>query len=117
MRHSTGTPTKAEAARMDAIKEAGICLACYQHGYKQPAHVEIHHLLSGNKRRGHGFTVGLCVWHHRGLPPCGWDSAQAEYELGPSLARGSKPFRAMFGTDDELLSIQNEMIGQGENLW
>jgi len=32
-------------------------------------------------------------------------------ELGPSLADGSKPFRAEFGTDAELLTIQNELLG------
>lgn len=31
--------------------------------------------------------------------------------LGPSLANGSKPFRAEFGTDKELLDLQNALLG------
>lgn len=113
MRHSTGKPTKAEQARFDAMKEAGVCIACHIGGNQRfPQYVEIHHLLSGNKRRGHLFTVGLCVWHHRGIPPFGWGDKEALEELGPSLAKGSKPFRAMFGSDDELLKIQNELLSK-----
>jgi len=35
----------------------------------------------------------------------------AELAMGPSLARGAKPFRAHWGTDDELLAEQNRLIG------
>ena len=113
MNHSTTTPTKAERAHMDRIKDRGVCVCCWQRGYRIAGLVEIHHLLSGNKRRGHLFTVGLCAWHHRALPPFGWGDAEAEYELGPSLANGSKPFRAVFGSDDDLMALQ-ERIWSGE---
>lgn len=112
MRHSTGKPTKAEQARFDAMKEQGVCIACMLRGaqpdYQQ--HIEIHHLLSGNRRIGHLATVSLCVYHHRGIPPFGWGDAEAREHLGPSLAKGSRPFRAEFGTDLELLSIQNDLL-------
>jgi hypothetical protein len=113
MRHSTGKPTKAEQARFDAMKEQGICIACLLRG-TQPQyaqHIEIHHLLSGNRRIGHMATVSLCTYHHRGIPPFGWGDAEALDYLGPSLAKGSKPFRAAFGTDAEMLAIQNEVLG------
>lgn len=113
MKHSTGKPTKAEQARFDAMKEQGICIACCLRGERRPQPIEIHHLLSGGKRRGHLFTVGLCQWHHRGIPPFGWGDAEALYELGPSLAKGSKPFRAVFGSDDDLLAAQ-ERAWRGE---
>ena len=112
MRHSTKAPTKAEQARFDAMKEQGICIACLLRG-TQPEyaqHIEIHHLLSGNRRIGHMATVSLCQWHHRGIPPFGWGDAEALDYLGPSLAKGSKPFRAAFGADAELLTIQNELL-------
>ena len=112
MKHSTGKPTKAEQARFDAMKEAGICIACLLRG-TQPEyaqHIEIHHLLSGNRRIGHMATVSLCHYHHQGYPPFGWGDAEAFDYLGPSLAKGSKPFRAAFGTDAELLTIQNELL-------
>ena len=111
MKHSTGNRTKAEQARFDKMKEQGICMACYQRGMTEKGHIEIHHLLSGNKRIGHMATVSLCCWHHRGYTyGAQFTNAQWESEFGPSLAHGSKPFRAEFGTDKELLDMQNEML-------
>lgn len=112
MKHSTGTPTKAEKARMDAMKLECQCVACYQRGIIKSGHIEIHHLLSGNKRIGHMATVSLCPWHHRGVI-FGYGMTTAKYKelLGPSLAHGSKPFRAKFGSDMELLALQNALLG------
>ena len=110
MKHSTGTPTKAEAARMDAIKD-GPCVCCYQ--LKLASYCpEVHHLLSGNKRRGHLFTVGLCAWHHRGITVDGHTRGTMTALYGPSLALGSKPFHAHFGSDDELLEYQNYLLAE-----
>lgn len=108
MKHSTGKPTKAEAARMDAIKELGRCVACRNHAWQ---YVEVHHLLSGGRRRGHMYTVGLCPWHHRGVLNEGESQKVIADSIGPSLAHGSKPFRAWFGTDDQLLDDMNEALG------
>jgi len=112
VRHSTKAPNKAEQIRFDCMKEMGICIACMLRGTQPdyPQHIEIHHLLSGNRRIGHMATVSLCTFHHRGIPPFGWGDAEAFDYLGPSLAKGSKPFRAAFGTDAELLTIQNELL-------
>ena len=108
MKHSTSSPTKAEAARMDAIK-AGVCIACDQRGIVS-RFPDVHHLLSGNRRRGHTATIGLCPWHHRGyVSQPGWH-ARMRADFGPSLAEGSKPFHAAFGSDDELLALQDQMI-------
>lgn len=112
MRHSTGKPTKAEAKRMDAIKN-GPCVCCHKIGLNSYC-PEVHHLLSGNRRRGHMFTVGLCSYHHRatldGYPR---DSKALVERLGPSLAGGSKPFHAaFFGTDDAMLEYQNRLLGE-----
>lgn len=113
MKHSTGKPTKAEAARMAALKTLG-CMACRQRKYRLEAvgGFEVHHLLSGNRRRGHLFTVPLCVWHHRGQHGPLWTAKFSEEMLGPSLARTSKKFRAAFGTDDELLAATNKLLGK-----
>ena len=32
------------------------------------------------------------------------------YAFGPSVATGSKPFHEMYGSDEELLELQNELI-------
>ncbi len=111
MKHSTGKPTKAERARLERL--AGmLCVACCIYGKPTCHKVEIHHLLSGNKRRGHLFTIPLCSWHHRGDP---WTDCTARYmeaNYGPSLARSSKAFHEKFGTDEELLKHVNEWLGE-----
>lgn len=93
---------------MDSIKE-GPCLCCWMRGLPS-VYPEIHHLLSGNKRRGHLFTIGLCAYHHRGYPFHGMTAAESEAYAGPSLAHGSKPFHADFGSDDELLALQDRLL-------
>lgn len=116
MKHSTEKPTKAEQARFDKMKEMGQCVACYQRGIHGRGYIEIHHLLSGNRRIGHMATVSLCPWHHRGLIQESDDDdfrsvAKMTEAFGPSLANGSKPFRAEFGSDKELLDLQNALLG------
>lgn len=110
---STGNPTRAEAAWIDAVKRAG-CLCCIARGYRHDPDgplVEAHHLLSGGIRRGHLHTVGLCAWHHRGrLIVTGWTHAQHRAQLGPSLAEGSVPFRDAFGDDDALMAAQKRLL-------
>lgn len=112
---SMTTPTKAESARMDAIKELGCIL-----GHKLdlgwvPA--EIHHLTiggkHGSKRRGHEFTIGLNPWSHRGEPFNGLTTAQCMEMFGPSYAKQPRAFRELIGTDDELLAYQNQLLGEG----
>lgn len=95
--------TVEQLRRWDLIKQTG-CLCCRMRGLAGA--VEIHHLKSGNVRMGHDFTIGLCAWHHRGV-----GSRANEVVLGPSLAHGSKPFHAEFGSDQELLARQNHIIG------
>jgi RecA-dependent nuclease len=104
MGFSTGpAPTKAEAKRMDLIPEAG-CLACWIVTGRLVA-CEVHHLTIGGKhgapRRGHAFTVGLCGWHHRGIPPL---------RAGPSYAREPSAFRRQFGDDAALLQLQSRRL-------
>lgn len=106
MKHSTGKPTKAEAQRMARLKELP-CAAC-----KRSVHVEIHHLKHASKRRGHMFTIPLCRWCHQGqATPFSTETVEGmTINIGPSLARGSKPFHAFFGTDEELLAATNALL-------
>lgn len=108
MNHSTKKMNRAESDRITAIKELGCIIARLRgHGWVYP---EAHHLLSGNKRIGHMATIGLNPYSHRGVPFNGWTLAQCREWFGPSLADGSKPFHAEFGSDAELLAIQNKML-------
>lgn len=111
MKHSTNAPTKAEAARMARLKEIG-CIACRLEGIEERfcGATEVHHLLSGNRRRGHLFTIPLGEWHHRAKITEGLTARQAELMWGPSLARGSKPFHERYGDDDALLEDVNALL-------
>jgi hypothetical protein len=99
--HSTGKPTKADQARFIKIKEDG-CLLCRIDSdlYMEP---DINHLKQGNIRRGHQFTTGECLWHHRGV----YEPERFERTPGPSRANGSRTFHAHYGSDDFLLNLQN----------
>lgn len=101
---------KADLARFDMLHRIG-CLCCRRNG-TQVFPAEIHHLLSGGRRRGHQFSLPLCVWHHRGVVPYGLTSMQMTVDHGPSLARGSKAFHVHFGSDETLLLEVNELIYQ-----
>lgn len=110
MKHSTKAPTAAERARFEALHEIG-CICCRKRGFSSWP-VEIHHLLSGNRRRGHAQTIPLCAWTHRGVVLPGWSMSSMTDVFGPSLAHGSKPFHAAFGSDDSLLAEVNALIEQ-----
>ena len=111
MKHSTGKPTKAEAERMSKMKEQGICMACYQIGIKGNQYIEIHHLLSGNKRIGHMATVSLCPWHHDAKFSIDAMTLKNMVEVyGPSFHKHKRAFRSRYGSDAELLAMQNEML-------
>ncbi len=99
---------------MAAVK-ALPCVACeieFPDGRSVCGLTEVHHLLSGNKRRGHMFVLPLGAWHHRGV--CGDPNRLSDMRCwyGPSLAEGSKPFRARYGTDDELLARVNALLAK-----
>lgn len=102
--------TKADEARRSAI-HAGNCCACEQLGLDitDSGVVEFHH-TAGKKR--HDLTVGLCCFHHRGVPWPGRSLAWCRENLGPALSEGSKPFVAKFGTGAALLAVQDEMFAK-----
>jgi len=100
--------TKADLARRTMI-HAGPCMACIQRGIDMTGsgYVQWHH-TAGKKR--HDLTCGLCMWHHMARPMFGMSHAQLREQYGPSLAEGSKPFHAEFGSDAELLERQNQYL-------
>lgn len=110
---STTTPTKAEAAHIEAIKQSGRCVCCMLNvtmGLRRAdgEGCDAHHVLIGGRRIGHKATLGLCPWHHRGIYPGIYRGiAAATRAMGPSLAYGSKPFVQVYGTDAALLEVQN----------
>jgi len=106
------TPTEREA-RFAKLHALG-CICCAMNediGRERVCdYAEIHHLNGGGhhgqKRRGDEYTIPLGPWHHRGIG----NAADLTKRGGPSWAKGSKPFREVYGTDAELLALVNELI-------
>ena len=84
-------PTKAEREWMDWIVSLG-CIACRKDGITDsPA--SVHHLVQGNRRLGHMFTLPLCPPHHQG------DGREV-----PSVHFSKRTFVARYGTELDLLA-------------
>lgn len=112
--------TKAQRKRWDDAKARG-CVACHlnsvDHGLARASYgndLEMHHLLSGGRRIGHGATICLCHFHHQAkrlpYPEHGYEE-QAKV-FGPSLERESRRFHEFYGTDEQLQDYQEIMLVQ-----
>lgn len=89
--------TKAEQHRVDLMLPLG-CLACATAGWLNLDCLELHHLLDGNRRLGHSFSIFLCVGHHRGH----WNSVTTlallpKYRV--AIADGRKRFNKVFKSE------------------
>jgi hypothetical protein len=111
--------TKAEAAREELARGFG-CICCFinvRDGIYQraPSYITKNHCNSGGQNRGERFTFIACAWHHLGssVEIRGVFLTQSEMarRYGPSLAKGSKPFRAVYGDDDSLIELTDQQIG------
>ena len=114
---STTTPAKAEADRIVRSKE-GACVCCtilHERGELEPEMIVVgcdyNHCKSGNIRRGHLFGFALCRWHHERHPWGQYTHAQSKFIWGVSLKDGSALFHRTYGTDDELIAKQDELLG------
>jgi hypothetical protein len=99
--------TKADKQRFTAFRDIG-CVACRIWGRFSEA--DVHHLLSGGRRRGHRYTVPLCPWHHRGEPGVYIGVKDMEKLAGPSLARTPRKFRETYGDDRVLLAYTDALL-------
>ena len=63
--HRNSKPwTKAETARAARMAEEIGCIYCWlETGHRGPCDVR-HHIISGNKRMGHWYTLPCCEKHH-----------------------------------------------------
>ena len=84
------TPTRQEREWMRRIADLG-CIACRQDGHSSPA--SVHHIVQGNRRLGHLFTLPLCPEHHQG------DGRQV-----PSVHGAKRTFVQRYGSELELLA-------------
>jgi hypothetical protein len=117
---STPPPTVEDQARWDAMLRLG-CLCCYLNRRKGLARacfartrpeLEIHHLTDAGRRISHDATVCLCRFHHQGdrLPYTGAGYKVQAERFGPSLGREKRHFQATYGSDADLLSLQNRLL-------
>lgn len=110
--HSTGKPTKAQQARLDAIK-AMRCVCCEFEKVQQPWPTEIDHLVDMGNRRvsgGHDATIPLCAWHHRGLQLDGLSVETMTGRYGPSFALRGRLAAVWYGTKRALLATVNARL-------
>lgn len=105
--------TPEEKRRMSAILTLG-CAACVQEPPGWPAaRPDVHHIVEGNRRLGHLYTLPLCKGHHQGL----WNRHQRHYmdssviEMrAVALSDGSKLFVERYGTERELWEASQLML-------
>jgi hypothetical protein len=113
-------PTRDEAERERLARAIG-CICCYlndQRGRaKAPSHDTKQHCNLGGRHgapnRGERYTFIACAWHHQGELPLdrGYTTTTMTALFGPSLAKGTKPFRLEYGTDDELIALTDQLTG------
>ncbi|KLD65441.1 Ref family recombination enhancement nuclease [Dyella japonica] len=113
---STEPPSREDLERFAAMRKLG-CLACRMNGTRGYVRVvgtrlEVHHLLNGGVRIGHHAVICLCRFHHQGdkWPELDQGYAHVSKYYGPSLARESRAFYALYGNNDRLLTFQNELL-------
>lgn len=108
MKHSTGRQTKAEKERIEKIMRLH-CICCALAGDFRKRHLELHHIVRGNKRLGHWYTLQLCVGHHRGE----W----TDQPIRIGIAGGRHAFKAHYGYDElELWQRQQVAMGLDDEL-
>lgn len=110
--------TAEESVRVEQAKFDHCCIPCLVWARKgnmplsDVARVcQYDHKKSGNIRRGHKKGFASCDWHHQRLVTDGWNHAHMRRHFGPSLMDGSRLFRETYGSDDELIALQDELLG------
>lgn len=91
MKNNAARATKAEKARNDILLTLH-CICCTLSGDFRKRPLEVHHIVRGNKRLGHWFTLQLCVGHHKGE----W----TDQPIRVGIASGRHAFKEAFGYDE-----------------
>ena len=110
--------TQDEAARVVEAK-VRLCIPCLVwagDGHMPVADVanccDYDHSKSGNIRRGHRYGFASCLWHHRGRVPDDWTHQRMRLHYGPSRMDGSRLFHDTYGSEDELIEIQDMVLAR-----
>jgi len=108
VKSSAPPPNRVEQDRIDRVMQM-CCLVCALHGDVRMRPRECHHIVRGNKRLGHWWTIQLCTGHHRGL----WSDQPVQV----AVSDGRVAFRAAHGYDDlQLWQRQQVLLGLDDAL-
>ena len=91
------------------------CVACMLEN-REGVPAQVHHVIDGNRRKGHMYTIALCPWHHVGEQP-GVDAKWGLRRIGPSVHKQKKEFEARYGSQDSLVRLTTELIESMETGW
>jgi hypothetical protein len=91
---------------MEAVQALG-CIACLVDGKGYYVAEEIHHVLSGGRRRGHKFVLPLCYVHHR-------SGTNNVYSV--SRHPWKREFERRYGTEQKLLAVVDEMLSRSGHI-
>jgi len=86
-----------------------IALGCYigqnhpQPKYKCGGRLEVHHIRRMGAKTNHKKSFCLCTHHH---------SAQTPLPHGYAMHKSTKLFEEKFGTQEEILEMVNEQLGE-----
>lgn len=107
MHPQLGSMSERQQRRLHLLKECG-CLACFLWFNERACPGGEGHHAEGVSGRAisHDAIIILCPWHHQGKPTNGENLVTN----GPSRHRHAVRFAEEFGTDLELLKIQNEVF-------
>jgi len=90
--------TKADNERFEKLVQIG-CVACIFLGYG-PSPAAIHHIRRHGGKRDHQKTIPLCAKHHQ------------TGGKGVAVHSGRKAFTEAITSEERLLEITNELIGE-----
>ena len=92
MKNNAPAATKAEKDRIKRLFLEVGCICCLLRFGLKNSHIEVHHIVQGNKQLGHWYTLPLCHSHHQQKDKGAWTS----------IANGRKAFNAVHGTELDL---------------
>ena len=99
--------TAEEARRINRMKAEIGCICCLLRTGVPNYHVEVHHIVRGNKRLGHWYTLPLCRGHHR---------IKGVGGIFTSIADGRKAFNKIHGTELDLWLKCQHMLELSDEL-
>lgn len=108
MKNNAPRQTKRERARTATILSL-TCVYCTLSGDFRKRPLENHHIVRGNKRMGHWYTLQVCVGHHQGQ--------YTDQPIRVGIHSGRHALKEAYGYDElELWQRQQVALGLDDEL-